>query len=180
MKNNVFTFEEITPTDVLKLQQGRKLFISYFGDLYKDQSPAQLQIKGETAVYLASIFDKTEKNLKNDPSLHAVLIYQNQIPVGFATFGLLEDTNIILIRTVAIAVNHKDIEQELRLSYINFIYQKYLLVSQIVMMIRKTNKYHQEVVRSIGFKVNNEVFKIAYINKVYDKTIYNVYSINKS
>lgn len=58
------------------LSIGRKLFITYFTDLYKDLSPENIGINCSLEVYLNTIFDKTNLTF-NDGSLYASFAYSS-------------------------------------------------------------------------------------------------------
>lgn len=152
--------------------------MNYFIDLYKDISPNKLQINSATEEYLSLIFDKTETTLKNNSDLHAVIAYKENIPVGFATFGLLEDPTKLLIRTIPIAVEYKSIEQDIRLECMQYACKKFPTAQHIILMVRKANKAHELLCMKAGFERDEKVFtSSSYIRQTYDNQCYNGYSV---
>lgn len=156
-----------------KLKLGRDIFMNYFLDLYKSKSSEILQIKTDTKTYLNKIFDTTEKALKSSNNLYAILIYFQDQPIGFSTFGPLENKNTILIRTLPIDSKYKKIEFDIRNKIIIFVQQKFPNTKEIVIMVRKANIHHQELCLRAGFIKDEFIFdKSSYIKKTYDSECY--------
>ncbi len=166
---------EITKSDLgsEKIKICRDIFMNYFLDLYKDKTSENLQIKSDTAAYLEKIFNSTEQALKNQENLHAILAYINSKPVGFSTFNLLENPEQVLIRTLPVNLEYKNIELEIRNKYIDFVRQKFPNIKQVIIMVRYANTHHQELCLKSGFIEDKLVFdKSNYIKNNYDSTCY--------
>lgn len=61
----MFHIYELSQSDINSdvLQLGRQIFVNYFLDLYKDNSPEQLQMGAGVHEYLLKIFGATERDL---------------------------------------------------------------------------------------------------------------------
>jgi hypothetical protein len=176
MHKELITIREINNNDNSALGLGRTIFMNYFVDLYKNIPEQTLQINGTTQTYLKNIFDKTEQALRQNKELYAFLAYMDQIPVGFSTCGALENPELVLIRTLPINLDHKNIEQEIRLAFMAHVHKKFPSSQQIVIMVRKANKVHEELCYQTGFKQNNDIFNYsAYLRDTYDQQCYNGY-----
>lgn len=166
---------EISKQDTNKLEIGRTIFMNYFMDLYKDISPQALQINSKTHDYLTSIFDTTEQALR-ETSLTACLAYIDGIPVGFTTFGQLESPEVVLIRTLPIALEYKKIEKDIRVAFMNYVRAKFPKTHELILMVRKANKLHEALCYEAGFVQSNGIFdRSEYVGATYDKACYNGY-----
>lgn len=175
-KNSSLSLYELSKNDKQGLDQGRRLFLNYFMDLYKDISQATLQINNTTETYLISIFDKTERFFLNNPTLAAFLMYKDEVPIGFTVFGPLETHETVLMHTLPISLDHKELEAEIRTTFMNYVPTKFPASKRIIIMVRKANNVHQRLCNQTGCKEYNEIFETStYIRTTYDINCYNAY-----
>lgn len=164
LQRNVINIQEI---DAEKIEQARAIFISYFTDLYKDTSPETLGISN-VSTYLKDIFNKTEIALR-ERTIHGFLAYIDNKPAGFSTCGLLEDPNLLLIRTIPIHLDYKNRELEIRQAFLSYFHQQFPTVQSVVMMVRKANTVHASLCRQAGFKKDSDLLQ----RSTYLKVTYN-------
>ena len=178
---NALVVQEIVKGDLKCIEQGRVLFLDYFKDLYKNISETTLQINNTTEKYLASVFARTERALQDNQMLTACLAYYNGTVVGFTVFGPLEESTTILIHTLPIALDHKKLEINIRLLFMNYVSQKFPETKQIIIMVRKANVVHEQLCYQTGCARYNDIFdQSTYIRMRYDKQCYNGYVYTRS
>lgn len=167
---------EIAKNDLEQISIGRTVFIDYFIDLYRDISPTELGVTTDVATYLNMIFDKTEQALQSDLNFFAALAYDDDNVAGFSTFGPLEDSRIILIRTLPVILAYKKSELAIRTAFVEYVGKRFPNATMVVIMVRKANKEHESLCLQAGFETYNTVFEqSAYIKKTYNAEHYNGY-----
>lgn len=161
-----------------KIENGRTIFINYFIDLYKNKTPEALQIKLNKNEYLIDIFSRTVQDLKTQDNLYALLAYLEKKPIGFCTFGKLENETTILIRTLPIDPTYKAIEFDWRKRCIDYILGRFPLTQRIIVMVRKANEHHQMLCLKAGFEKDDSVFDDSiHIHSTYNFEYYYGYSL---
>ncbi len=160
--------------DSEKMNLARSIFISYFTDLYKNTPPETLGI-ADVPLYLNGIFDKTEIALKK-LEIRGYLAYMNNEPAGFSTCGLLEDSTILLLRTIPVHLQYKGREMEIRNAFLSYFLQQFPTAQSIVMMVRKANSAHASLCLQGGFKKDSGIFNQSnYLKTTYSTDWYDPY-----
>ncbi|HLB94136.1 MAG TPA: hypothetical protein VJJ81_02720 [Candidatus Babeliales bacterium] len=157
MKKPAIVTSEIQAIRTPDIAQTRAIFITYFTDLYKEQSPAELGIVGPIATYLNNIFIKTEQALLAK-RLQLAFAYIANAVVGITTYKLCADGQVILIRTLPISLAYKEQELAIRSALIQHVSKQYSSAQKILVMVRKANIKHAQLCLQGGFKFNNTVF----------------------
>jgi len=175
-QTSTFKIQEINDNelDSEKLMQAQQIFVSYFTDLYKDIPPAILGIEN-VPNYLKEIFNKTKIAL-NERTIRGFLAYIDDEPVGFSTCGLLEDSTMLLLRTMPIHLAYKDKAIEIYNAFLAYSHQQFPTAQSIVMMVRKANVVQASLCRQTGFTKNHEPLKQStYLKANYSSEWYEAY-----
>jgi hypothetical protein len=171
LQRNTIKIQEIDPSDTEKIEQARSIFISYFAELYKDMSPETLGISN-VPTYLKDIFNKTELALK-ERVIRGFLAYIGNKPAGFSACGLLEDSTLLLIRTIPIHLDYKNRELEIRHAFLSYFHQHFPTAQNVVMMVRKANTAHASLCRQAGFKKDSDLLqRSSYLKATYNPDWY--------
>lgn len=163
------------------INAAQSIFMAYFLNLYGDMSSKKIGIDTHISEYLNSIFEKEKSIFLNDPKLYACAAYVENKLAGFSFFGPLENEQIILLRTLPIDLIHKDREFDIRTHILSYIQSLFPSAHQIIIMVRKANKKHEQFCLRAGFKTCTDIFeRSTYIQRSYSTLSYNAYSCESS
>jgi hypothetical protein len=176
MKKTIDIYQ-LTQKDIRSplLQEGRRIFLSYFIDIYKDVSPSQIGLDEDLSTYLEKIFASTQKELLENSNLKSFVAYDTHQIVGFSTANMLSDKQL-LIRTLPVDVRYRERELEIRDAFFSHFHSIFSSAECFIMMVRRSNGLQTRYCIEQNFESDESLFNVSYIDKTYDKKHYVAFS----